>query len=161
MISDYSDKVSEAVSATDVRRAAMDLLARREHSYRELFDKLVRRFGSSLVEQELGRLKVESLQSDERFAEAYLHSRSQRLYGPLRIRMELRERGIADSVIASVIRESSIDWRANLEKLALERFGRKPAADFNERAKRMRFLQNRGFDAGEIRAVVSDSDSEF
>ena len=149
----------EPVSATDIRRAAMDLLARREHSLRELHDKLIRRFGDEdLIQQELERLRDESLQSDTRFAESFIQSRAQRLYGPLRIRMELRERGINDAIIAAAMSEHAIDWRANLEKLARERFGRKPASDYNERAKRMRFLQNRGFDASQIRAVVSTSE---
>lgn len=137
----------------------MDLLARREHSSRELHDKLIRRFNDEdLIQQELERLRAESLQSDARFTESFIHSRAQRLYGPLRIRMELRERGINDAVIVAAMDENAIDWRANLEKLARERFGRKPAADFNERAKRMRFLQNRGFDTHQIRAVVSGSE---
>lgn len=147
-------------SATDVRRAAMDLLARREHSLRELFEKLARRFDDEfLVHQELERLSAESLQSDARFAESYLHSRAQRLYGPLRIRMELRERGIDEAAIAAAMGAAGIDWRANLERLVRERFGRRPAVDFNERAKRMRFLHNRGFDPDQIRAAVSDADS--
>ena len=142
-------------SAIDIRRAAMDLLARREHSLLELDNKLTRRFGANpLIYSELERLRDERLQSDERFAEAYIYGRAQRLYGPTRIKVELRERGISDTVIAASLRSAQIDWYANLEKLASNKFGAKPAVDFNEKAKRMRFLQYRGFDAEAISAVI-------
>ena len=137
----------------------MDLLARREHSFRELLEKLGRRFSdTALVQQEVERLSAETLQSDARFAETYVHSRAQRLYGPQRIRMELRERGISSELIAVAMSDSAIDWRDNLEKLARQRFGRNPPVDYSERAKRMRFLQQRGFDAEQVRNVVSGLD---
>ena len=82
--------------------------------------------------------------------EAYLHSRSQRLYGPQRIKAELRERGIADEIIAVVFAEADIDWYANKQQLLQNKFGAQSATDFStidfkERAKRLRFLQYRGF----------------
>ena len=134
------------VTAADIRRAAMDLLARREHSRRELQQKLTQRFSDNpAIGAELEKLSAERLQSDERFAEAYLYSRSQRLYGPLRIKAELRERGIADDVVTKAFRDADIDWPANLRKLEFDKFGRKPPADAREHAKRIRFLQYRGF----------------
>lgn len=128
----------------------MDLLARREHSLRELNGKLAQRFGTAaltgaMIRTELERLCDDGLQSDVRFAEVYVRSRAQRLYGPVRIRAELRERGISDTVIAASLQVSDIDWQANLRQLIHTRFGHKPAADFKEKAKRLRFLQQRGF----------------
>jgi regulatory protein len=145
----------EEVSPVDIRRAAMDLLARREHSVRELNNKLIQRFGDgpfihTLIHSEIERLREERLQSDDRFAEAYLYSRARRLYGPLRIKAELRERGISDTVIAASLKASDIDWHANLRQLLETRFRAGPAADFKEKAKRLRFLQYRGFSADEI-----------
>lgn len=128
----------------------MDLLARREHSFRELTNKLAQRFGAVaptqvLIQTELERLREERLQSDSRFAEVFVRSRAQRLYGPIRIKAELRERGISDTVIAASLQAADIDWQANRQQLIDNRFGRKPAADFKEKAKRLRFLQYRGF----------------
>jgi regulatory protein len=144
------------ISAVDLRRAAMDLLARREHSYRELSDKLIQRFGEpALAQQVVDVLVKEGLQSDERFAQSYIHSRAQRLYGPVRIRAELRERGIGEAVIDAALRGSEVDWQANLRKLVFDKFGLKPAVDFKERAQRMRFLQYRGFAADAIRRLVA------
>lgn len=136
----------DEVSATDIRRAAMDLLARREHSKRELLQKLMLRFSNrDLINQEVEQLCDERLQSDARYAEAYLHSRAQRLYGPHRIKIELQERGVAAEIIAAAFHQSDIDWQANLRKLEVNKFGLKPPASLPEKAKRIRFLQYRGF----------------
>jgi regulatory protein len=141
--------VSAGISAADIRRSAMDLLARREHSYRELIQKLSLRFAdSALIYQAVDRLRDERLQSDYRFAETYLYSRAQRLFGPQRIKAELRERGIADDIVATVFAESEVDWAANQVKLLRNKFGEKPPVDFSEKAKRLRFLQYRGFSGG-------------
>jgi len=76
----------------DVRRAAMDLLARREHSRYEIAVKLARRFGDNpkLFEQEVVKLTDEGLQSDRRLAEAFIRARTNRGRGPVKIKMELR-----------------------------------------------------------------------
>jgi regulatory protein len=149
------DDIDNDVTGVDIRRTAMDLLARREHSLRELDNKLTHRFGKNpLIYPELERLRDERLQSDERFAEAYLFSRAQRFQGPQRIRAELRERGINDTVLEAAFRTSAIDWLSNLEKLAASKFGNSPAADFKEKAKRMRFLQYRGFDVEMINELI-------
>src|SRR5690606_7138195 len=72
-----------------IRRTAMDLLARREHSYAEMLRKLRQRGAATeLAEIELDRLQEQGLLSDERFCEAYVYSRSQRGYGPVRLREE-------------------------------------------------------------------------
>ena len=149
------DDIAGDVTNVDIRRAAMDLLARREHSFRELDNKLTRRFGeNTFIYPELERLRNEGLQSDERFAEAYLFSRAQRLYGPQHIKAELRERGISDTVVEAVFKAADTDWRSNLAKLALNKFGGEPAVDFKDKAKRMRFLQYRGFSVEMISELV-------
>lgn len=147
------------LSRSEIRRAAMDLLARREHSRRELVDKLVRRFGDTgAVAQAVERLEEEGLQSDQRFAEVFVHSRAQRLYGPLRITQELRQRGVAAPLIDAALRECGVDWLATLQQLQQNRFGRVPATEAKERARRLRFLQHRGFSVDQWRQICSEGD---
>ena len=90
-----------AVNPSDIRRAAIDLLARREHSFKELQDKLCRRFAAvelvelvELVEQQLNTLVADGLQSDRRFCEIFVRSKSGQGQGPQRISQQLRQRGI-------------------------------------------------------------------
>ncbi len=134
--------------------AAMDLLARREHSQRELRVKLERRFPPSQVDEALQTLAAEGLQSDSRFAEAFVRQRSQRGYGPLRIRQELRQRGVGDELAATAMDGAEVDWFAALAYVLERKYGGIPAADLKEKARRTRFLLYRGFSGDQIRELL-------
>jgi SOS response regulatory protein OraA/RecX len=87
----------EKASVNDVpvlRRAAMDCLARREHSFYELQQKLTKKFPDTdpeLLHTIADKLRVEGLQSDARFAESYVRYRKSRGFAetPCRRRQRL------------------------------------------------------------------------
>ena len=209
-----------SISATDVRRAAMDLLARREHGADELITKLQRRFnkrryldesrsnrrhkrqnhksadtevdldesfsdpsepsaapdtgflfdsedasGSNhseedlsaeqlmdLIQTEVQKLTESGLQSNARLAESFIRSRANRGQGPLKIRMELRNKGISDAEIELAMEEAATDWQAIAIEVAEKKFQLEDP-DPRQRAKRQRFLQQRGFSFEQIQAV--------
>ncbi|WP_457675820.1 regulatory protein RecX, partial [Thiolapillus sp.] len=91
----------------------------------------------------------EGLQSDARFAEAFVHQRSERGYGPLRIRRELTERGVDDALIAEAM-DTGFDWDASMQEQRRRKFGDALPADYRERMRQARFLQNRGFSADAV-----------
>ncbi len=103
----------------------------------------------------LDDLARRGLQSDARFTEQYVASRAARGYGPVRIRAELRERGLADSTIHEHLDERDPIWRERLDAAARKRFGARPPADYADRARRARFLEYRGFGAELIRRALS------
>ncbi len=133
----------------------MDLLARREHSRRELGRKLRRRYDADEVEEALATLAEEDLQSDARFAAVFARERMLRGSGPQRIQRELLERGVsgsaADAALRALQEEEGVDWR-RIARAALEKKfgdGELPEA-YTERARRLRFLQYRGFSEEDI-----------
>ena len=129
-----------------IRRSAMDLLARREHTRTELQRKLrLRGAEDAQIEVELDRLQDDGLLSNERFCEAYVYSRTQRGYGPQRLREELRQRGVAEALIENTLGDSAWDWQALAEEAFRKRFPEGVARDPKERAKQLRFMQYRGF----------------
>ena len=90
-----SEEAAGAADSALIRAKAIELLARREHSWLELRQKLVQRgFSSSSIELVLDQLMEDRLLHEGRYAELYVCSRVDRGYGPLRIAGELRERGI-------------------------------------------------------------------
>ncbi|MDF2868173.1 MAG: recX [Gammaproteobacteria bacterium] len=129
-----------------VRRAAMDLLARREHSRFELYQKLGKKGSpSSLINQILDELTSESLLSDERFVESYINHRSGQGYGPIRIRQELLARGIDNCLIDECLDDNAVNWFELAAKVRIKKFGGDQPHDLVEQAKQFRFLQYRGF----------------
>jgi regulatory protein len=133
----------------------MDLLARREHSRRELRTKLISRNFSPLeVDVVLDQLAEEGLLSDERFAEAYVASCLCRGHGPKRIRKELEERGVPDVFIVEHLEQPEIDWSELAVKVRYKKFGDQTVSNFREWAQQAKFLQYRGFTNGQIRDVL-------
>ena len=143
------------------RRTAMDLLARREHSTRELKRKLkVRGMEGVAVDQALAALQQERLLSDERFVEMLVHSRLGKGHGPLRIQAELREHGVSDELVGAAVDINDPQWYDKIKEVRHKRFGAGLPDTIDERAKQMRFLQYRGFTPEQIRAVFKSRDDE-
>ena len=134
---------------------ALRLLVRREHSRRELHFKLERReIDATVIDVVLAQLVEDGYLSDARFAEVFVRSRHERGVGPLRIRAELRERGVEDALVEAAFRELGADWFAAARRQRDKRFGLSPPQDFRERVRQMRFLQQRGFDGEQARAAL-------
>ena len=147
------------VSPAKIRFAAMDLLTGREISRAELVKKLNKRFDKdSAIGAVLDQLQLEGLQCDQRFAEAFVRSRWHRGQGLSRIRGDLREKGIGPEVCASALEKAEIDWFALAREVAERKFGREPAANQKDKAKRMRFLQYRGFNFDQIKHAMQQQD---
>src|SRR3989338_9583768 len=104
---------------TEVRRAAMDLLARSEHSRAEAVAKLQQKFPELVqhFDEVLDQLEQDGLLSDERFAEAYVRYRRSRGFGPLLIRQELRGNGIDATLLEAVIDLRAEEWLDTLRDL--------------------------------------------
>ena len=78
---------------------SLDLLSRREHSRKELKDKLLLRFDSNeLVQTTLDKLESNNLINELRFAEAYVRNRKRKGFGPKKILYELSTKGVKESV---------------------------------------------------------------
>jgi regulatory protein len=138
-----------------IKHYALNLLARREHSQVELRAKLIAKgYDANDISTVLQGLVNEKAQSDERFAESYMHMRANRGYGPLRIRAELRERGINNEIIDKIITFDDQLWTDNAQKIWHKKFGGKIPTSFQERTKQMKFLQYKGFDIEQIKLIL-------
>ena len=139
----------------EIRKKAMDFLARREYGLAELTKKLADKgYKRSVVEDELARLNDEGLQSDSRFAEAFVQSRINQGKGPVRIRADLAGRGVRDGKIDGALEAAPCDWFELAAGERRKKFGSAAPADFKEKARQMRFLQYRGFEQDHIQAAV-------
>jgi len=148
-------------TAADVRRRAMDLLARREHARAELAVKLrARGMPDDLVESVLDDLGRENLLSDARFAEAFVAARVGRGQGPVRIRMELEQKGVGPAAIEEALDKAVQDWGELAAAVRTKRFGARAPGNFRERARQARFLQYRGFASEHISRAMGHGGDE-
>jgi regulatory protein len=137
------------------------LLGRREHSRAELAGKLAPQAESSeALARVLDVLEVKKQLSDERYAEERARQLG-RKYGAERVRRDLLERGVA---AGTATRLAAAQARGDVERARaiLERkFRGAAAATARERARRMRFLQGRGFSPETIRCALGLQSAEW
>ena len=144
----------EPDTAVELRARALRLLARREHSRQELGRKLSPRAESpEALNALLDSLESKKQLSDERFAAERTHILS-RKFGAARIRQDLKSKGVDREMIERVSSEGELERARGI----LDRKFREPAATREERAKRMRFLQSRGFSSEIIFSLLSARD---
>ena len=138
-----------------VRDAAVRLLARREHSQFELARKLAGRgHPGDLIVEIIGDLASAGLQSDDRFAQAFVRSASGRGQGPLKIRAGLSGRGVDDDIASAHLDLDADDWTERAAKASRKRFGPAPPQNRADWARRARFLAGRGFPSGMVAKVL-------
>ncbi|HVP09278.1 MAG TPA: regulatory protein RecX [Burkholderiales bacterium] len=143
--------MAEHDTEAELRARALRLLARREHSRQELERKLAAHAGSSDDLKDLiSGLKAKNQLSEARFAEERARWLS-RKYGAAKIRQDLQSKGVPEELVARFA--SPLDELQKAREI-LERKYRTPAATREEKAKRMRFLQSRGFAIEVIRRAV-------
>ena len=155
------DSCDHATDPTRARKKAMDYLARREHGRRELVGKLESAgFERETAEAAVDRLAGEGLQDDRRFVDNFVQSRIGQGKGPVRIRLELGQHGVEESLVDEAIDAAGEDWGALARQVRIRKFGTRRPTGFPEKARQMRFLQYRGFDSGDIQRALEESEQE-
>jgi regulatory protein len=138
----------------DPKTQALKLLARREHGARELTRKLkARGVADGDATAAVAHAATEGWQSDARYAGMLVRTRVAGGYGPVRIEAELEVAGVPADQVRAALDEAAVDWRALAIEVHAKKFGRPPKSSA-ERAKQYRYLQGRGFDAGQISAAL-------
>lgn len=142
----------------DPKTQALKLLARREHSARELRRKLAARgIGDDEAAAAVEHAIAENWQSDARYAEMLVRTRVAGGYGPVRIEAELEVAGVPPEQVRAALDQAAVDWHELALEVHAKKFGRPPRTSA-ERAKQYRYLQGRGFDGGQISAALKGGD---
>ena len=132
---------------------ALRLLSQREHSRAELERKLA---PHEEVPGELAKalddLQARDFINDGRAVDSVVNRRSGKL-GSARIQQELAQKGLSGEAVAEVLEVLKETELARAQAVWRKKFDA-PPQDPQERAKQMRFLLTRGFNAEEVRRVV-------
>lgn len=145
--------------SSDRTRSAYDralaLLARREHSERELRTRLdLAGCDEEESDAALARLRQQHYQDDGRFGAMIVRTRVGQGYGPARIQAELRSHGLANDAIRRLLDAAETDWTAVAAAQLQKQYGTAPTLDAAARAKRAAYLMRRGFASATVRIVT-------
>lgn len=149
-------QLSELCETVSIRRAynyAVSLLARRDHSEKELRDKLILKGYKKGADEAIEKLKAGGYVDDERFAMLFareLHCLKK--YGRKRIEQELFRKGIDRDIISEVLDETQFD-ESELVSLIERKYSRY-LSDEKGLQKTVNGLLRMGYSYGEIRDAL-------
>jgi regulatory protein len=150
-------EAEELHGAKNIKDVCLRLLATREHSRKELLDKLaLRGFDKDDAQAVIDELAEQGWQDDLRYAESYTRYRIRKGYGPIRISYELRQNGIAACDLEPIVQHEAGSWMALLEQVYRKKYNDKTLLERNEWAKRSRFLLHRGFSGAMVSALFGE-----
>jgi regulatory protein len=134
---------------------ALDIISRREHSEKEIREKLYKKFNDHKVsELVITSLIEKGLVNDHRFAEMYIIARKRKGFGPKKIAYELLAKGVSDDISSQALNEEG-GWQIAALNAFNKKYKNGIADNFKEMNKQKIFLQNRGFTFEEIDSVFS------
>ena len=138
-----------------LRERALRHLARRDHSRAELARKLAPHGEPAEIDAVIERMREVGLQSDERYAEAFVRGKAAR-FGAARLRNELVRRGIDRDRIDEALAGECVESETERARAVLRGRFATPPADAREWARQARFLQTRGFAPDLIRKLLKE-----
>ncbi|MCQ1057498.1 recombination regulator RecX [Photobacterium sp. DNB23_23_1] len=147
--------------ARSATQLAVRYLSRRDHAEKELQQKLLARgYELAEVDDAVALCQDYNWLDDARFAERLLGNGIAKGWGLLRIRQEMKFKGIHEEIIRQLFEDDEFDWYEHAREVALKKFGESPMESEKEKARRLRFMQYRGFDLEQIQYAL-DVDDEY
>jgi regulatory protein len=146
------------MTLADFKKAAINWLSRREHSRIELSRKLQQKGADSDQQAAVTDWCLQQGYLDEqRFLEMLLRHRSQQGYGLQYILRESQLHQFSAAQVIAMAEQLEIDWWALAAQAYQKKFAAKAPGDYQEKLKRMAYLQRRGFSSEQIRAALSEA----
>ena len=144
------------------KQAAVRYLSRRDHAEQELQQKLlVRGFEQEEVDEAVALCQDYNWLDDARFAERLLNNGIAKGWGLLRIRQEMAHKGIHEEVVSQLFEDDEFDWFEHAREVARRKYGDSPMDTDKEKARRLRFMQSRGFDFEQVKYALDVDDDEY
>ena len=151
------EQLHELVKKSDLRRAkekALWLISYRDHSSKELYDKLRRDYSEDSAQAALERMQELSLINDEAFAQRYAKELSAKHQSPQNIRYKLLQKGIDKDLADSIVEGLDIDPEAEIEALVEKKYVQK-LGDEKGLRRTVAALQRAGYRYSDIKSVLS------
>ncbi|WP_440894526.1 regulatory protein RecX [Aeromonas dhakensis] len=138
------------------RAYAMRSLARRESAESELARRLRQQgYQEEVIEAVLDYCRGYNWVNDERYGAMAVRAGAAKGHGPLKIRFELRRKGLDDGQIDAAFEQPELDWFELALELLERRANIADLADFKLRMKWLKYLLGRGFSQDQARYAIS------
>jgi regulatory protein len=141
------------------KEAAIQLLSRRDHGEYELYQKLAMKgYKEEAIQEAVNFCLDHNYLDDLRYAKSQIRQHVYKGHGERRIRQELNQKRVSESVIEKAFEEEPQDWFELAKQAVEKKFKGVKAKDQKEYAKQVRFLQYRGYCFEQISYALSNED---
>lgn len=160
------EEADRLIYENDLRRArerALYLMESRDHSYRELFDKLEKNYSEDICFEVCNRLAEIGVINDRRYAEKLCRQLFEvKKLGRYRVKQEMRLKGLGSEIIEEAMENFSEEDEPfeRLEKLVEQKYERY-LTDRKGVEKVRNALARKGYSFGEIKEVLDLYDLDF
>lgn len=138
------------------RAYAMRSLARRESAESELARRLRQQgYQEEVIEAVVDYCRGYNWVNDERYGAMAVRAGAAKGHGPLKIRFDLRRKGLDDGQIDAAFEQPELDWFELAFELLERRANIADLADFKLRMKWLKYLLGRGFSQDQARYAIS------
>ena len=137
-----------------------DFLSRRDHSVKELREKLLRTVDEASADKAIERFEELGYLDDEKFAKNYAeHLFNNKNYSNNHVKQELYKKGISRDIVAEIIEDSEIDSVENIITIINKKYYSKLNAE-NGKEKVVAALMRKGFSYGDIKSAFYRIENE-
>ena len=157
-MSEHSEIQAEVIR--EARKKALRLLTVSDRTEFQLREKLREGgFPPEAVDAAIEYVRSFHYIDDARYAEVFVRSRKEEK-SVYEIRMELRKRGVADTLIEEALQGAEIDEQKTVAWLFSKKYGKKDLTDPRIYERAFRYFGTRGFSYEDIRAALTEAVTE-
>lgn len=139
---------------------ALAWLGRQEYSIAKFKRKLIDiEATEEQIEAIVAEFTGQNWLSEQRYCEGFVRGRVSKGQGKIRIINDGRGHGLDEETLKQALTDNQTDWFEQARLTYYKRFGDTPYKDIKEKAKRLRFMQYRGFTMEQVNyAMTPDKD---
>lgn len=154
------EELADSINYKKAINKCYDLLSRRDHSVKELRQKLLRTSDEKNCDRAIEKMLEYGYLDDEKYAQKLLNYLLQnKKMSRSFIKQEMLKRGLSQDIISYVMQEVEIDNIPTIVDLIKTKYRNKIQAE-NGREKVMQALMRRGFSYGDIKSALNLIENE-
>ena len=152
---DRLNEINKAVLTRKAREKALYLLSYRDHSRKQLFDKLKRTSSDTIADVICDKMEEIGLLNDEVYSQKLAHHLLKvKKQSEIKVRFELKKAGISEHLIEQAISENYVDARDTITAIIAKKYKNKLDNPDNIR-KTLASLMRQGFSYDDVKSAVN------
>ena len=146
------NNIINTIVFNEAKDKAMHFLGYKARTYKEVVNKLsVEEFSEEVICKVMDLLVKYSYVDDYKYAISYVkYMHNSKTHGKIRIKYELKQRGVQEDIIDKVLQELDLDETSNILKLFDKKLKNGTNLDYKEKKKVFDYISRRGFSYEDI-----------